>query len=28
LEVVEVNISIDDLYIESDGDDNQGSRVE
>jgi uncharacterized alkaline shock family protein YloU len=27
LEVVEVNISVDDLYIESDGDD-QGSRVE
>jgi uncharacterized alkaline shock family protein YloU len=27
LEVVEVNISVDDLYIESDGD-NQGSRVE
>jgi hypothetical protein len=25
--VVEVNISVDDLYIESDGD-NQGSRVE
>jgi uncharacterized alkaline shock family protein YloU len=27
LEVVEVNVSVDDLYIESDGD-NQGSRVE
>jgi uncharacterized alkaline shock family protein YloU len=29
LEVVEVNVGVDDLYIESDGDDsNQGSRVE
>ena len=29
LEVVEVNISVDDLYIESDGEDpQQGSRVE
>ena len=27
LEVVEVNISVDDLYIETDSDDNQGSRV-
>jgi uncharacterized alkaline shock family protein YloU len=28
LEVVEVNISVDDLYIDSDGDDTQDSRVE
>ena len=28
LEVVEVNVSVDDLYIEGDGDDNQSSRVE
>ena len=28
LEVVEVNVSVDDLYIEGDGDDSQGSRVE
>jgi uncharacterized alkaline shock family protein YloU len=28
LEVVEVNISVDDLYIDSDGDDAQDSRVE
>ena len=28
LEVVEVNISVDDLYIDTDGDDSQGSRVE
>jgi uncharacterized alkaline shock family protein YloU len=28
LEVVEVNVSVDDLYIESDGSDSQESRVE
>lgn len=28
LEVVEVNIAVDDLYIDSDGLDSQGSRVE
>ena len=28
LEVVEVNVSVDDLYIEGDSDDSQGSRVE
>jgi uncharacterized alkaline shock family protein YloU len=28
LEVVEVNVSVDDLYIESDSSDNQGARVE
>jgi uncharacterized alkaline shock family protein YloU len=28
LEVVEVNVSVDDLYIDSDGADDQGSRVE
>jgi uncharacterized alkaline shock family protein YloU len=28
LDVVEVNVSVDDLYIDTDGDDSQGSRVE